>query len=265
MREPLRGFFGSPSRELDALADAVKFTDGAARRDAGLQSRFRLEIAWGPRADTPRRVAERLVAWARRLREMDSRLDLVFPDRRYVCGSAAEPVMDGAREHSLDRMLGRVWIASRDGITEPARPAAPALGAGFTMHAYLDYSGSAARMTLRAGHHAAPDADNGVLIVFDPSHFLLPDRPLVLEMISSLIEAWQPDIAGLLGENDARDDLDHRWWLAWRRDGFDPHRAPLRRGWPGTLPGAGEPLLGGRLWEWPAHSPTAQLWQGPFG
>lgn len=263
MKEPARGFFGSPSRELAALAEAVRPVDQSHAKGEP-RRRFRLEAAWGARAAAPRLVAENLVLWARRLRALDSRLDLVFADRRYVCGSAGEPVLDSAREHTLERMLGRVWTASRDGIEQPARPAAPPLGAGLTLGAYLDHSASAARLCVRAGHHAMPDADNGVRIDVDASHFLLPDRPLVVDLLCTLIDVWQPDIAGLHSIAGAMDDSGRQWWLGWKRDGFDPHRAPLRRGWPGTLPGGGETLLGGRLWEWPAHSPAALAGRRPF-
>ena len=256
MKEPACGFFGSPSRELAALAEAVRPVEGAAVRDAA-HRRFRLEASWGARPTAPRLIAENLVLWARRLRALDGRLDLVFADRRYVCGSSAEPVLDSAREHTLERMLGRVWTASRDGIEQPARPATPRLGTGLTLGAFLDHSASAARLCVRAGHHAMPDADNCVRIDLDASHFLLPDRPLVVDLLCTLIDVWQPDIAGLHSGDAGSDATGRQWWLAWKRDGFDPHRAPLRRGWPGTLPGGGDALLGGRMWEWPAHSPAA--------
>jgi hypothetical protein len=263
MKEPTRGFFGSPSRELAALAEAVRPVD--VTQPAGtLQRRFRLEAAWGARAASPREIAESLVLWARRLRNIDARLDLVFEDRRYVCGSAAEPVLDGAREHTLDRMLGRVWAATRDGVVKPPKPAAPALGTGLTLCAWLDHTTSAARLRVRVGHHAAPDADNGVCIDVDDSHFLLPDRPLVVDLLCTLIDGWQPDIAGLHSSRGGAGESSPQWWLGWKRDGFDPHRAPLRRGWPGTLPGGGEALLGGRLWEWPVHSPAALAGRRPF-
>jgi hypothetical protein len=166
-------------------------------------------------------------------------------------------VLDCARDHSLERMVRRVSGASRDGIAESPVPPPPLLGAGVSLRAYLADARGAC-LSIRAGHHVAPDADNGVRISLDVAHFLLPDKPLVVDLLAVLIDVWQPDMAGLHG-NATPPNASRLWWLAWKRDDFDPHSAALRRAWPGALPDGGQAWLGGRLWEWAAHAPAARL------
>jgi hypothetical protein len=258
VNERHHGFFGAPSRALEALRHAV--------HDAGTEPRigprgFVLDAAWGARADAPRRIAAMLVSTAHRLQALDRRLDLVFRDRAYVCSGATETVLDCAREHSVERMLRRLSAASRDGVPPSPGPIAPRLGAGVSLKAQFDGAAPATPVCIRAGHHAGPDASNEVRIALASDHFLLPDRPLATEVMAVLIEIWQPEVAGLYSESVGVEAA-RRWWLAWKRDGFDPHRAALRRGWPGAMPGFGEPRLGGQLWEWPSHAPAAVLAAG---
>jgi hypothetical protein len=249
------GFFGAPSVELAALRQAMK---GACRQPSA--PAFTLEATWGPRAASPHRVADALLCTARRLQELDGRLDVAFRERRYVFSSTAETVLDPARDHSVDRMVRRLATASRDGIAEPPLPPAPLLGAGTSVVADLDATSPGARLHVHAGHQVPPDAVNHVRLELDASHFLLPDKPLVLGVIEALIDIWEPDAAGLHARlRDSQNaDATCRWWLAWKRDG-DGVPAAVRKGWPAALPGAGEPLCGGRLWEWPSHAPAALL------
>ena len=192
MNDRFHGFFGSPSRELAALREAASVfgAEGAAPG-------FTLTASWGPRADSPSRVADALVRTARRLQELDGRLDVAFRDRRYVFSSTAETVLDHARDHSVDRMVRRMAASSRDGIAEPLVPAVPLLGAATSLVAHLDSGSPCARLRVHAGHQAPPDAVNHVRLELDASHFLLPDKPLVLRVIEALVDVWSPDIAGL--------------------------------------------------------------------
>jgi hypothetical protein len=264
LNDRFHGFFGSPSRELAALREAV-----SAAHSETPAAGFTLEAAWGPRAASPHRVAEALVRTARRLQELDARLDVVFRDRRYVFSSTAETVLDHARDHSVDRMVRRLAAASRDGIAEPPLPPAPLLGAGTSLvadlAANLDAGSPGARLHVHAGHHARSDAVNHVRLELDASHFLLPDKPLVVDVIETLVDIWEPHIAGLhtRWQDIEPADSPRRWWLAWKHDG-DSVPAAMRHRWPAALPGAGEPLFGGRVWEWPSNAPAALLagWHG---
>ena len=253
MNDRFHGFFGSPSRELAALREAASVfgAEGAAPG-------FTLTASWGPRADSPSRVADALVRTARRLQELDARLDVAFRDRRYVFSSTAETVLDHARDHSVDRMVRRMAASSRDGIAEPLVPAVPLLGAATSLVAHLDSGSPCARLRVHAGHQAPPDAVNHVRLELDASHFLLPDKPLVLRVIEALVDVWSPDIAGLHAGGAEPAAALRRWWLAWKREGAGVPAAVLR-GWPAALPGAGEGLLGGRVWEWPWHAPAVLL------
>ena len=253
MNDRFHGFFGSPSREFAALREAVGVLDAESASPG-----FTLAASWGPRADSPSRVAEALVRTARRLQELDARLDVSFRDRRYVFSSTAETVLDHARDHSIDRMMRRMAAFSRDGVAEPPVPAVPLLGAPTSLVAHLDSGSPCARLCVHAGHQTPPDAVNHVRLELDASHFLLPDKPLVLAVIEALVDVWAPDIAGLHAGGAEPVEAPRRWWLAWKRDGHGLSAAVLR-GWPAALPGAGEGLLGGRVWEWPSHAPAVLL------
>jgi hypothetical protein len=253
LNDRFHGFFGSPSREFVALREAVR--DARPGPDA---PGFALEAAWGARAASPHRVADALVRTARRLQALDGRLDVAFRDRRYVFSSTAETVPDPARDHTVDRMARR--LASRDGLTMPTVPPAPLMGGGTSFVADVDAGSPGARLHVHAGHSSTHDAVNHVRLEVDATHFLLPDKPLVIGVIEALIEVWEPDIAGLHTRmpDTALRESPPRWWLAWQRDGGGV-TAAARCGWPAALPGAGEPLCGGRVWEWPSHAPAALL------
>jgi hypothetical protein len=253
LNDRFHGFFGSPSREFTALREAVGAFDAAPALPG-----FTLTASWGPRADSPSRVAGALVHTARRLQELDARLDVSFRDRRYVFSSTAETVLDHARDHSIERMVRRMAASSRDGIAEPLLPAVPLLGAATSLVAHLDDGSPCARLRVHAGYQAPLEAVNQVRLELDGSHFLLPDKALVLDVIEALVDVWAPDIAGLHAGVGEPAETPRRWWLAWKRDG-DGVPAPVLRGWPAALPGAGEALLGGRLWEWPSHAPAVML------
>ena len=223
----------------------------------------RFLCGWGARQQTGAEIADRLQQLERGFGKLDSEFGRIRPDpgmRRFRPGDRG-PIVDMPLAELAE-------LIERRGRFDLPKFPAPVGPIGYSLLYRNDVTGSDPgflSVALDVGRHATGDLENQIDVRPDTEHPLWRDLGKGLEILDTLVEAWDPEWAHAYAsvgvstsETDERMER-IRPWLAWTAQPREPGpNPPYSRPYPvpNLLVDAGPPAevrawRGGELQIWP--------------